>query len=71
METYYLNKRLKVRQNEVWARWKCRNAIKEGKKGFKDNNCRPCRNKVSDRTAEGSGWKVMFKFGQDRGETQS
>ena len=46
METYWLKGRLKVRRKEVWARWRCGNAIKEGKKGFEDNNDRTCRNKA-------------------------
>ena len=45
MKTYWQKKKLKGRQKEVWARWRCGNAVREGKKGFKDTNFRACRNK--------------------------
>lgn len=46
MEKYWKEKRMKNVQKETWARWRCGNAIKEGKKGYVDNKCRACKKQI-------------------------
>ncbi|XP_015118790.1 uncharacterized protein LOC107042304 [Diachasma alloeum] len=39
---YWTDRKLNMEQKMAWARWRCGNAIRGGKKGFEDDRCRAC-----------------------------
>ena len=43
MEAYWRRKDLKGWQKETWARWRCGNPLRGGKKGFTKDSCRGCK----------------------------
>ncbi|XP_074112166.1 uncharacterized protein LOC141535900 [Cotesia typhae] len=44
-EIYWKNKKTRSADKELWARVRCGNLVKAGKKGEKDWKCRECREK--------------------------
>uniref|UniRef100_A0A0C9R7V2 LIN1_0 protein n=1 Tax=Fopius arisanus TaxID=64838 RepID=A0A0C9R7V2_9HYME len=43
LQDYWGDSELKIWQKSGWARWRCGNVTKEGKKGFADQQCRACK----------------------------
>ena len=43
MEAYWRRKYLKGWQKETWARWRCGNPLRRGKKGSTKDSCRGCK----------------------------